>query len=252
MWPTNCSGSSPLPRPHWLPHQGRLLWGSVLLIWSKHCKSNHQWWRSTCIRCSLRLALKTMETIDWLIVEFQIGMLCSLRPSGWCFGNSLDNICFAGMHLLPEEVEKLDGAANFRQVFIHLIERWLSGFKRITINGIGDLMMDFLKKTLMYWCSILSRLFCFVSRWTAFLSLELVNPLRRDSWLLSIRQEHQNQMVMVWKKKEQRYWGWCWLCNFLGGHQRSRPSWEVYLVQRQVWKLQCSSSLMINVQNVMF
>ena len=28
----------------------------------------------------------------------------------------------AGMHLLPEEVEKLDGAANFRQVFIDLRE----------------------------------------------------------------------------------------------------------------------------------
>ena len=28
----------------------------------------------------------------------------------------------AGMHLLPEEVEKVEGAANFRQVFHHLVD----------------------------------------------------------------------------------------------------------------------------------
>ena len=28
----------------------------------------------------------------------------------------------AGMHLLPEEVEKLEGVANFRQVFVNLIK----------------------------------------------------------------------------------------------------------------------------------
>ena len=50
------------------------------------------------------------------------------------------------MHLLPEEVEKLDGAANFRQVFIHLIEGWLSGFKRINLFVFSINNMDLLNQ----------------------------------------------------------------------------------------------------------
>ena len=68
----------------------------------------------------------------------------------------------------------------------------------------------------------------FVPRWMDFLSLELANPLRRASWLLSIRQELRNE-----KNKPDD------VDNDVdralkGGDQCSRSSWEVRLVQRQV------------------
>ena len=60
---TYCLGSSPLPRPHWLPSQGRLLWWSVLLIVVIIVKVSLKMWI-----CLHLLFIKTRVESYWFIV----------------------------------------------------------------------------------------------------------------------------------------------------------------------------------------
>ena len=70
-----------------------------------------------------------METIEMQIYlgPIEWGMLATF----WAI------FVVAGMHLLPEEVEKLDGAANFRQVFMDLRE--LTDLRSNWFHDFGEL-----------------------------------------------------------------------------------------------------------------
>ena len=118
----------------------------------------------------------------------------------------------AGMHLFPEEAEKLDGAANFRQVF-NDFDFWTISFfnkKKIDVfdkpHGLYEPLTVLVTWYLEYICTHIL-LFC-IYQVNGFPVFGVGQPTE-EGFLATLNKASAS----TWKRlfEEEQCWGWCWL-----------------------------------------